>query len=123
GYMLPPMLVATSLLGIYIHLRIDDTLFGLALAHIVLSLPFGAWMLVTFFRTIPFELEEAAWIDGASRLQALRHIILPLAVPGAVAVAVFTFILSFTDYVFGLMLVSSDENKTVPVGLAAIQNS
>ena len=123
GYMLPPMLLAIPLLVLFINLRIDDTLLGLSIAHIAMSLPFGVWMLVSFFRTIPFDLEEAAWIDGASRLKTITKIIIPLVVPGVISVGVFTFIVSFTDYVFGLMLISSDVNKTVPVGLATIAES
>ena len=123
GYMLPPMLLAIPLLVLFINLRIDDSLLGLSIAHIAMSLPFGVWMLISFFRTIPFDLEEAAWIDGASRLKTITKIIIPLVVPGVISVGVFTFIVSFTDYVFGLMLVSSDINKTVPVGLATIAES
>ncbi len=123
GYMLPPMLLAIPLLVVFISLRIDDTLLGLSIAHIAMSLPFGVWMLVSFFKTIPFDLEEAAWIDGASRLKTITKIILPLVIPGVISVGVFTFIVSFTDYVFGLMLISSDVNKTVPVGLATIAES
>lgn len=123
GYMLPPMLLAIPLLVIFIGIGIDDTIIGLTIAHIAMSLPFGVWMLVSFFRTVPFDLEEAAWIDGASRLRAIRKVILPLVLPGVISVGVFTFIVSFTDYVFGLMLVSSDVNKTIPVGLAAIKES
>ena len=123
GYMLPPMLLAIPLLVLFISLRIDDTLLGLSIAHIAMSLPFGVWMLVSFFKTIPFDLEEAAWIDGASRLKTITKIILPLVIPGVISVGVFTFIVSFTDYVFGLMLISSDVNKTVPVGLATIAES
>ncbi len=123
GYMLPPMLLAIPLLVLFINLRIDNTLLGLSIAHIAMSLPFGVWMLVSFFKTIPFDLEEAAWIDGASRLQTITKIILPLVIPGVISVGVFTFIVSFTDYVFGLMLISSDVNKTVPVGLATIAES
>lgn len=123
GYMLPPMLLAIPLLVLFISLRIDDTLLGLSIAHIAMSLPFGVWMLVSFFKTIPFDLEEAAWIDGASRLKTITKIILPLVIPGVISVGVFTFIVSFTDYVFGLMLISSDVNKTVPVGLATVAES
>lgn len=123
GYMLPPLLLAIPLVVIFINLQIDDTLLGLSIAHIAMSLPFGVWMLVSFFRTVPFDLEEAAWIDGASRFSTIWRIILPLMLPGIISVAVFTFIISFTDYVFGLMIVSSDLNKTIPVGLAGIKDS
>jgi multiple sugar transport system permease protein len=123
GYMLPPMLLAIPLLGMFIRMGIDDTILALIIAHIAMTLPFGVWMLVSFFKTIPFDLEEASWIDGASRLKSIVHVIVPLIVPGVISVAIFTFILSFTDYVFGLMLVSSEVNKTIPIGMASIKDS
>jgi len=123
GYMLPPMLLAIPLLGMFVSIGIDDTLFGLTLSHIAITLPFGVWMLNGFLRTVPFELEESAWMDGASRFQALFRVIFPLLIPGVISVGVFSFIVSFTDYTFGLMLVSSEANKTIPVGLAAIKES
>ena len=123
GYMLPPMLLAIPLLGIFISFGIEDTLFGLTISHIAMTLPFGVWMLNSFFKTVPFELEESAWMDGANRFQALTRVIMPLLVPGIISVGVFSFIVSFTDYTFGLMMVSSEVNKTVPVGLAGIKES
>ena len=123
GYMLPPMLLAIPLLGIFISMGIEDSLLGLIIAHIAITLPFGVWMLNGFMETVPFDLEESAWMDGANRFQALYKIIFPLLVPGIISVGVFSFIVSFTDYTFGLMLVSSEENKTLPVGLASIQES
>ncbi|WP_066304072.1 carbohydrate ABC transporter permease [Bacillus sp. FJAT-29814] len=123
GYMLPPMLLAIPLLGMFISFGIDDSLFGLSISHIAMTLPFGVWMLNSFFKTIPFELEESAWMDGASRFQALYHVILPLLIPGVISVGVFSFIVSFTDYTFGLMMVSSEVNKTIPIGLAGIKES
>lgn len=123
GYMLPPMVLAIPLLGFLVTIGMDDTIFGLVLAHVAMTLPFGVWMMISFLLTVPFDLEEAAWVDGASRLQTLIRIIVPVSVPGITSVAVFTFILSFTDYVFGLMLISTDSRKTVPVGLATIAQS
>lgn len=123
GYMLPPMVLAIPLLGLLVAVRLDDTIIGLVLAHVAMCLPFGVWMMISFFWTVPFDLEEAAWIDGASRVQTLLRIIVPVTVPGITSVAVFTFIISFTDYVFGLMLISTDSRKTVPVGLATIAES
>lgn len=123
GYMLPPMLLAIPLLGLFITLGIDDTIPALIISHIAITLPFGVWMLVSFFKTIPFDLEESSWVDGASRLQSIIRVIFPLMLPGVISVGVFSFIVSFTDYVFGLMIVSSEGNKTIPVGLATIKES
>jgi multiple sugar transport system permease protein len=123
GYMLPPMLLAIPLLGMFISLGIYDTLLGLTISHIAITLPFGVWMLNSFFKTIPFELEESSWIDGANRYQSLTKVIFPLIIPGVISVGVFSFIVSFTDYTFGLMMVSSEQNKTIPIGLATIKES
>ncbi|MFC7405659.1 carbohydrate ABC transporter permease [Georgenia alba] len=123
GYMLPPMVLAIPLLGMLVAVGLDDTLVGLVLAHVAMCLPFGVWMMISFMRTVPFDLEEAAWIDGASRSQALVRVIVPVITPGITSVAIFTFIVSFTDYVFGLMLISTDSRKTIPVGLATIAES
>lgn len=123
AYMLPQMLIAIPLLGIFIYWGIDDTLFALTIAHISIALPFGVWMLDGFFKTIPYELEESAMVDGASRLVCLVRIILPLITPGLITVAIFSFIVSWVDYTFGLMIVSSEVNKTVPIGLASIKGA
>jgi len=123
GYMLPPLLLAIPMLGIFIALGIDDTIFALTISHIAITLPFGVWMLVSFFKTIPFELEESAWVDGANRGRSLVQVLIPLMLPGIISVGVFSFIVSFTDYTFGLMIVSSEHNKTIPVGLATIKES
>lgn len=123
GYMLPPMLLAIPLLGTFIALGIDDTLFALIISHVALTLPFGVWMLNSFFKTIPYELEESSWIDGATRFQSLVKVIFPLMLPGIISVAIFSFILSFVDYTFSLMIVSSAENKTLTVGLAEMRGS
>lgn len=123
GYMLPPLVLAIPLFGLLVSVGLDDTLYGLGIAHIAMCLPFGVWMMIAFYDTVPVDLEEAAWIDGATKMQALVRIVIPVAVPGIVSVAVFSFVLSFTDYVFGLMLVSSDSMKTLPVGLATIAES
>lgn len=123
AYMLPPMLIAIPLVGVFINIGIDDTIFALTIAHISITLPFGVWMLDGFFRTIPYELEESAMVDGASRVVTLVRIILPLVTPGVITVAIFSFIVSWVDYTFGLMIVSSEMNKTVPVGLATIKGA
>jgi ABC-type glycerol-3-phosphate transport system permease component len=77
-------------------------------------------MLQAFFRTIPQELEEAAALDGATRLGIIVRILLPLAAPGVAAIAIFAFITSWTEYIFSSILIVSEANRTVPVGLAGI---
>ena len=80
-------------------------------------------MLRAFFQSIPLELEEAALIDGASRAQAVAHVVLPLALPGIIAAAIFTFILAWNDFLFARVLITSDELKTLPVGINDLFNA
>ncbi|HYH20284.1 MAG TPA: carbohydrate ABC transporter permease [Azospirillum sp.] len=119
-YMLPPLLLAIPLYGIFVWLGIADSLLALAIAHCTLTLPLGVWLLWGYFKAMPFDLEEAAMVDGCSRLGAFLRVVLPLSLPGVVTVAVFSFLLSWTDYAYALVLVSSDAQKTLPVGLASM---
>jgi len=84
----------------------------------MLSLPFGVWVLKAFMDGIPLELEEVSMVDGASRMQALGHVLLPLVLPGLGTVAIYTFITSWAEYMFPLILIVDDSKKTVPLGLA-----
>ncbi|HQW19942.1 MAG TPA: carbohydrate ABC transporter permease [Rhodocyclaceae bacterium] len=120
AYMFPPMLLAIPLLSIFARLGIADHLVAVVLAHCTLSIPLGVWILWGFFQSLPFHLEEAAMVDGCSRAGAFFRIVLPLSTPGLITVAIFAFLLSWTDYIFALVLVNSDANKTLPVGLASI---
>jgi ABC-type glycerol-3-phosphate transport system permease component len=96
---------------------------GLILAYTTFSLPFSMWMLRSFFQSIPLELEEAAMIDGASRPKAVRLIIVPLALPGVIAVSIFTFIVAWNDYLFARVLIGADNLKTLPVGIQDLYES
>jgi multiple sugar transport system permease protein len=94
-----------------------DTPFALILTYPTFLIPFCTWLLMGYFRTIPFELEDCALIDGASRLQILVRIMLPLAVPGLISAGIFAFTLSWNEFIYALTFISSSENKTVPVGV------
>jgi ABC-type glycerol-3-phosphate transport system permease component len=80
-------------------------------------------MLRTFFQSIPLDIEEAAMVDGANRFQAVLYVILPLALPGVIATSTFTFILAWNDYIFARILISADELKTLPIGIADLYNA
>lgn len=123
AYMFPPMLLAIPLYGIFVWLGIADSLFALVIAHCTLTLPLGVWLLWGFFKSMPFELEEAAMVDGCTRLGSFVRVVLPLSLPGIVTVAVFSFLLSWTDYAYALVMISSDTQKTLPVGLASMVGS
>jgi multiple sugar transport system permease protein len=123
AYMFPPMLLAIPLYGIFVWLGLADSLFSLVIAHCTLTLPLGVWLLWGFFKSMPFELEEAAMVDGCTRLGSFLRVVLPLSLPGIVTVAVFSFLLSWTDYAYALVMISSDTQKTLPVGLASMVGS
>jgi len=118
------MFSPTSLLiGIYRELSIFNlvnTYQGLILINVSFNLAFSVWILSSFFRTIPVEIEEAAFIDGASRFQTFRKISLPLAAPGIVTTAIFTFIAAWNEYVVAYTLASSPEKQPFSVGLSLL---
>lgn len=117
AYMFPPLLLAIPLETLFVHIGIADSLLSLVISHTTLALPLGVWLLWGFFKQIPMDVEEAAMVDGCSRLRAFVLVVLPLTLPGIVTVAIFAFLLSWTDYVFALIMISSDAHKTLPVGL------
>jgi multiple sugar transport system permease protein len=117
AYLVPPSILFIPLATMVFSLGLFDTRLALILTYPTFLVPFCTWLLMGYFRTIPFELEECALIDGASRLQILRKIILPLAVPGLISAGIFAFTLSWNEFIYALTFVSSSEVKTVPVGV------
>ncbi len=115
--MFPVVLMIVPLFVIMRRLSLLDTRFGLALAYTTFLLPFCVWMMKGFFDSIPVDLEEAARIDGCTRLGALVRIALPLVRSGLVATAVFIGIASWNEFLFALMLTTSQGSRTWPVGL------
>ncbi|MFZ4440111.1 MAG: carbohydrate ABC transporter permease [Syntrophales bacterium] len=123
AYMFPPMLLAIPLYNIFVKLGMDNTLISLVIAHTTITLPLGVWLLGGFFKTLPFEIEQSAMVDGCTRFQAFRRVVLPLSLPGLVTVSIFSFLLSWTDYTYALMLITSDAKKTIPIGLTSMLGS
>lgn len=123
AYMFPPLLIAIPMFSVFAKLGLGDTLASVIVSHLTLTLPLGVWFLWGFFKSMPFELEEAAMVDGCTRLGAFLRVVLPLSLPGLITVAIFSFLLSWTDYTFALIMIGSDANKTVPVGLASMIGS
>jgi ABC-type glycerol-3-phosphate transport system permease component len=117
AYMFPPLLLAIPLASLFVTIGIYDSLIALVVAHTAIALPLGVWLLWGFFKQLPPDVEEAAMVDGCSRLGAFLRVVLPLTLPGIVTVAIFAFLLSWTDYIFGFVMISNDANKTLPVGL------
>jgi len=118
-YILPPVLLVIPLYIMFVKYGLVDTRTPLIIAYTTFSLPFCTWMLRGFFITIPRELEEAALIDGTSRLGALIRIILPLSAPGIVAAAMFSFfLLCWNEYLYALVFINDPELRTLPLGIA-----
>ena len=114
---MPPSILFIPLAAIVYKLGLFDTRLALILTYPTFLIPFCTWLLMGYFRSIPFELEECALIDGASRWQILVKIILPLAVPGLISAGIFAFTLSWNEFIYALTFISSSEMKTVPVGV------
>jgi multiple sugar transport system permease protein len=117
AYLVPPSILFIPLAAIVFKLGLFDTRWALILTYPTFLIPFCTWLLMGYFRTIPYELEECALIDGATRWQILTKIILPLAVPGLISAGIFAFTLSWNEFIYALTFVSSSEVKTVPVGV------
>jgi ABC-type glycerol-3-phosphate transport system permease component len=122
-YMFAPIMVIIPFYVLMRSLQLTNTRLGLVLAYTAFCLPFALWLLRSFFQSIPLELEEAALTDGASRPRAVLYVVLPLALPGLIATSTFTFILAWNDYIFARVLLSADELKTLPVGIADLYNA
>ncbi|HXF78427.1 MAG TPA: carbohydrate ABC transporter permease [Usitatibacter sp.] len=117
AYLVPPSILFIPLATIVFKLGLFDTRWALILTYPTFLVPFCTWLLMGYFRSIPFELEECALIDGATRWQILVKIVLPLAVPGLISAGIFAFTLSWNEFIYALTFVSSSEVKTVPVGV------
>jgi multiple sugar transport system permease protein len=116
-YLIPPTLLFLPLSRLITQLDLKDSLWALILVYPSFTIPFATWLLMGFFKTIPQELEDAALIDGASRLKAFALIILPISLPGILTVVIFAFSLCVNEFIYGLTLISTNEQWTVSVGV------
>jgi len=117
AYMFPPIILMVPLFVLASRFGMTNSRIGLSLAYISFALPYALWILRAFFQSIPIDLEHAALTDGATRFQALLYVVTPLALPGVIATAIFTFIVAWNDFLFALVLIGVDELKTLPVGI------
>jgi len=117
AYLVPPSILFIPLAMMVNWLGLFDTPLALILVYPTFLIPFCTWLLIGYFKSIPYELEECALIDGASRLQILREITLPLAVPGLISAGIFSFTLSWNEFIYALAFIQSSEKKTVPVAI------
>jgi multiple sugar transport system permease protein len=116
--MFPVVSIVGPLFDLWRTVGLYDTWPGLVIPYLSFTLPLSIWVLTAFFRQIPWELEEAALMDGATRWQALRKVVVPLAAPGVVTAAILTFLFAWNDFVFGISLTSTDRARNVPAALA-----
>ena len=117
AYLVPPSILFIPLSTVVFEYGLFDTPFALILTYPTILIPFSTWLLMGYFKTIPFELEECALIDGASRWQILMRIVLPLAVPGLISAFIFCFTLCWNEFIYALTFISSTQYKTVPVAI------
>ncbi|HYZ31789.1 MAG TPA: carbohydrate ABC transporter permease [Crenalkalicoccus sp.] len=117
AYLVPPSILFIPLATMVFRFGLFDSPFALILTYPTFLVPFCTWLLIGYFKSIPYELEECALIDGATRLQILRQITLPLAVPGLISAGIFSFTLSWNEFIYALAFIQSSENKTVPVAI------
>ena len=118
-YLVPPTLLFLPLSQVVVWLGISDTIWALVVTYPTFLVPFSTWLLMGYFRTIPREVEECALVDGASRMQTLVRIVLPMAIPGIVCVTLFGFTLTWNEFTYALTFVSQTANKTAVVGVTA----
>ena len=117
AYLVPPSILFIPLSTVVFQYGLFDTPFALILTYPTILIPFSTWLLMGYFKTIPFELEECALIDGASRWQILTKIVLPLAVPGLISAFIFCFTLCWNEFIYALTFLSTTSQKTVPVAI------
>jgi multiple sugar transport system permease protein len=119
SYAVPSITLAVPMFIILVRLLLNDTFGGLILVHATFTIPFATWVLRDFYNGIPADLEEAGYVDGASLFRVLRYIILPLSIPGLLAAGAYSFILSWNDFLFALVIMNSSDHFTAPVGIHA----
>jgi ABC-type glycerol-3-phosphate transport system permease component len=117
-YIFPAIVLFVPIYMTLNALELIDTRLGLIVCHCILTFPFAVWMLKSFFDGIPKEIDEAAWVDGASYLSTFLKIVLPLSLPGIFSVGIFVFVLSWNEFLFASIVMSSADMKTIPVGIS-----
>ncbi len=116
-YLVPPSLLFIPLFRMVTGLHLNDTIWALVLVYPTISIPFSTWLLMGFFKSIPRDLEEAAMVDGYSRLSAFFRVVLPLSLSGVIAVVVFTFTLTLHEFVYAATFVTSSAQRTLSAGV------
>ncbi|POX63528.1 transporter [Streptomyces sp. Ru62] len=122
-YLFPATLLAVPLFVVFARLHLSSSLFGLAVVYVAQTVPVAIYMLKNYLVTIPSSIEEAAALDGCSRLQTVRKVVLPLALPSLMATGLYVFMIAWNEFLFALLFLAADPGKwTVPLGLAQLSN-
>jgi multiple sugar transport system permease protein len=119
AYMMPPIILIVPLFLLLLDLGLIDSLLGLWLVYLATRLPFGIWLLRSYFAGIPIEMEEAAMIDGSTRFQAFYKVIMPQALPGIISTAIFVFSVTWHEYLFASILIFNSRSQTLSSGIAS----
>jgi len=119
SYAVPSIMLAVPLYVLLVSLGLNNSFLGLILVHVTFTIPLTSWVLQDFYRSIPVDLEEAGYVDGASLIKVLWHIVLPLSVPGLLAAGAYAFILSWNEFLFAFLLINVQADFTAPVGVHA----
>ncbi len=121
-YLVPGALLFIPITQIALQLHLTNKAGGLIVIYLIFTVPFCTWLAISYFNTIPAELEDAALVDGATRLQSLIKVVIPLALPALAVIALFAFTNSWNEFFFALLLVTKDSQKTIPAGLGGLIN-
>jgi multiple sugar transport system permease protein len=119
AYLVPPTLLFIPLAEVIAKFQLYNRYWALIFTYPTFLIPFAGWLLMGYFQTISHELEDAALVDGATRLQAMRHIILPLALPGVLSAGIFCFTLAWNEFLYALVFMGTGDMKTIPVGVVS----
>ncbi len=114
---IPPVVIVLPFFAIFLRLRMLDTKMSLVTVNLSVALPYAIWLLKSFVDSLPNEIEEAAVVDGCSKIQVLRHVIFPLAAPGIITTSIFVFINSWNEFLYALILTRSEHSKTITIAL------
>jgi len=117
GYMVPSIIFVFPMFLTMVDLGLTDSLWSLVLGYVCITLPFCLWLMWAFFRGVPVEIEEAALVDGATRMQVFRQVVLPVALPGIITACIFSLIVSWNDYLFGRVFMNSMDKLPLTVGV------
>jgi len=119
-YLVPGSLLFIPMFQVIYSIGLIDNIVGLMVTYLTFTVPFATWMMIGYFRNVPSELEDAALVDGCSRVQALARIMVPIALPALAVVALFAFTLSWNEFLYALVFIGSDSQKTLTVGLIGL---